>query len=194
MDSHSRHQDNQPTRPAHLSGHCQGERVTSSHPASWESKQLLAACDSKRQKRSGPGGQHRNKVETAVVLTHRASQIQGQASERRSQHENRQVALFRLRLNLAVGLRSDDSPMRSSELWQQRCRAKRISISPTHQDFPVLLAEVLDFCQATGGDLKTVAKQLETTISQLIRFLKLEPRAFQLLNQLRVDNHLHPLK
>ena len=168
--------------------------MTSSHPASWEPKQLLAACDSKRQKRSGPGGQLRNKVETAVILTHRVSQIQGQASERRSQHENQQVALFRLRLNLAVGLRSDDPPTHSSELWQQRCRAKRISISPTHQDFPVLLAEVLDFCQATGGDIKKVANQLETTISQLIRFLKLEPRAFQLLNQLRVDNQLHPLK
>ena len=168
--------------------------MTSSHPATWEAKQLLAVCDSKRQRRSGPGGQHRNKVETAVILTHRASQIQGQASERRSQEENRQVALFRLRLNLALGLRSNDPPTEPSELWQQRCQARRISIAATHHDFPVLLAEVLDFCQATGGDLKEVANQLETTLSQLIRFLKLEPRAFKLLNQLRADNRLHPLK
>ena len=168
--------------------------MTSSHPATWEAQQLLAACDSRRQRRSGPGGQHRNKVETAVILTHRASQIQGQASERRSQQENRRVALFRLRLNLALGIRSDKQPIRPSELWQQRCTARRISIRATHEDFPGLLAEVLDLCQATGGDLKTVAEQLETTISQLIRFLKLEPRAFQLLNQLRADNQLHPLK
>ena len=168
--------------------------MTSSHPATWEAKQLLAACDSKRQRRSGPGGQHRNKVETAVILTHRTSQIQGQASERRSQEENRQVALFRLRLNLALGLRSDKQPTGPSKLWQQRCPAKQISIRATHKDFPILLAEVLDFCQATDGDLKSVSEQLQTTTSQLIRFLKIEPRAFQLLNQVRAENQLHPLK
>ena len=168
--------------------------MISSHPATWEPKQLLAACDSKRQRRSGPGGQHRNKVETAVILTHRASQIQGQASERRSQQENKKVALFRLRVNLAIGIRSEEPPSSPSELWQQRCQAGRISISCTHPDFPILLAEVLDLCQANGGDLKTVANQLATTISQLIRFLKLEPRAFQLVNQLRAHSQLRPLK
>ena len=194
MGIHSPHQDNQHPRSAASSGHHRGKRVTSSHPATWEAKELLAVCDSKRQRRSGPGGQHRNKVETAVILTHRASQIQGQASERRSQQENHQVALFRLRLNLALGLRSEKPPVVPSELWQQRCRARRISIRATHKDFPVLLAEVLDFCQATDADVKKVAEQLETTTSQLIRFLKLEPRAFQLLNQLRAKNQLHPLK
>ena len=85
---------------------------------------LLAECDTKRQKRSGPGGQHRNKVETAVILTHRPTQIQGQASEQRSQEQNRRVALFRLRLNLALQFLCEVTNTIPSELWQQRCPAK----------------------------------------------------------------------
>lgn len=44
----------------------------------------------------GPGGQHRNKTETAVRLVHRASGITVTASERRSQGQNRELAWQRL--------------------------------------------------------------------------------------------------
>ena len=57
-------------------------------------------CDLEFFIASGPGGQNRNKVETGVRLTHRPSGISVTATERRSQHANREAAFERMAARL----------------------------------------------------------------------------------------------
>jgi len=57
---------------------------------------LLRDCDVETYRASGPGGQHRNKTESAVRLTHRPSGLVRSATEHRSQYLNRVLALERL--------------------------------------------------------------------------------------------------
>jgi hypothetical protein len=165
------------------------------HPAAREPAALLAECDVQRTRRSGPGGQHRNKTETAVVLQHLPTGVRAEASERRSQAQNLEVALARLRVNLALELRLPlEADSSASPLWQSRCRSGRIVVNPDHADFPALLAEALDVLAARALDFKSAAEFLGTTASQLTRFLKLEPRAFSQVNSGRKEVGLHPLK
>jgi len=165
------------------------------HPAALPAQQLLAECDLRQLRRSGPGGQHRNKVETAVVLSHRPTGVRAEANERRSQAENRSVALLRLRLNLALEIRhsraSNETP---SPLWQSRCRGGRIGVSASHEDFPALLAEALDAVSACDADVKAAAARLHCTGSQLVKLLKKEPRVMLLMNRWRGEHGLHPLQ
>ena len=65
-------------------------------------EQLLRGCEMDTFKASGPGGQHRNKRESAVRLKHLPTGIVAQAVEDRSQHRNRALALSRLRTLLAL--------------------------------------------------------------------------------------------
>ena len=165
------------------------------HPAAVAEEILLKDCDIHTTRRSGPGGQHRNKVETAVRITHRPTGISGEASERRSQSENRTTALFRLRVNLALNRRCRlATETQPSLLWQSRCRNKRIAVNTRHVDFPALLAEGLDTVFNCELKLKSAAEQLGCTSSQLVSFLKKEPRAWELVNHHRVEHGLHRWK
>src|SRR5262245_15453839 len=64
-------------------------------------RRLLQECEVTTFRASGPGGQHRNRTESAVRLRHLPTGLVVVATERRSQHQNRAVALERLARKLA---------------------------------------------------------------------------------------------
>ena len=131
----------------------------STHPAILDSEALLCDCEIWTGRRGGPGGQHRNKVETAVVVTHRPTGLRGEASEQRSQGRNRVEALQRLRIKLAIELRTSRSPGESrSERLVERTPGGRLSVSLAHEDYPAVLAEVLDWLAATDCQPAEAAK------------------------------------
>lgn len=165
------------------------------HPATLPLDELQRQCQIARTRRSGPGGQHRNKVETAVVITHQPSGIRGEASERRSQAQNQDVAWQRLRVQLALELRTDWPADRElSPLWRTRSKGGKLSVNPEHADFPALLAEALDRLVTLDFDVTLAAEQLGVSSSQLVKFLKLEPQALQQLNLARQQRGQHLLK
>lgn len=172
-----------------------GESAGEMHPALLSPDEILKDCDTSFTRRSGPGGQHRNKTSTAVVLTHRPTGITAEASERRSQVQNRSVALDRLRQRLALSIRSPqpELPVRGQTIVD-RYRGARLRISSENPDFPGLLAIVLDKVLAADGELRPAAELLGTSSSQIIRFLRSVPEAFERVNAARTATGKHRLK
>jgi peptide chain release factor len=68
---------------------------------------------------SGPGGQHVNRTESAVRVTHVKSGMQAVASKERSQHSNRKLALTRLARKIA-----DSKQQKKAEDRARRWRAQ----------------------------------------------------------------------
>ena len=170
------------------------EKPIGLHPAAMPVDELLQDCEIRRGRASGPGGQHRNKVETAVEITHRPTGTVASASERRSQDANRKVAVRRLRLRLAVKHRAVTSTfVESSDLWKTRCINQKISCSEKHADFPSLLAEAIDAVFAKDADVRKAAAALGCSSSQLIRFMAKEPTALDEVNALREQQGLRRL-
>ena len=165
------------------------------HPAALPDDELLAQCVIARSRTGGPGGQHRNKVETAVSLTHEPTGISASASERRSVRENKPVALRRLRLVLATEHRVavPNGEIRSA-LWKERCTGTRVVINPKHHDYPSLLAEALDVLDACGYDTTKASTRLGCSASQLCRLIRHHPPAWASMNKARESRGMRFLR
>ncbi|MAC76334.1 MAG: peptide chain release factor-like protein [Phycisphaeraceae bacterium] len=166
------------------------------HPATLDPEDLLKDCEFQFGRSGGPGGQHRNKVETGARLVHLPSELESKATERRQQQVNRSVAISRLRLRLALKVRTPTNRdrHRPSELWEARRQGTRLPVNPKHGDYPALLAEALDVIVARRWDVAGSAKILGISMSQLSRLVNHHPPAFAMMNAGRASVGLPVLR
>ncbi len=165
------------------------------HPALLPDDALQSLCQMNQLRRSGPGGQHRNKVSTAIQWTHPASGIMAEANESRDQQRNRREALQRLRLRLAIRLRSTPATTADADqrhdLYQhfrQLGRQRHLKISPSHHDYPAFLAIVMDDLHVAGGQPSQVASLWDASTTAVVSLLAAGPAALEEVNRWRTHH------
>ena len=196
--------------------------VPSPHPAVESIDIILNQTQNRFQRRSGPGGQHRNKTSSGVFLLHEPTGVSVEATERRSQADNRVVAATRLRYRLAIlvrtpsELRSELGPELNSELnpeinSEQRdevdakpdpteqklrdaYRSTRLKLNDANVDKPAVLALLLNDLHATGGQPSLVAKHWSVSSSSILQLVKSQPEAFSWVNSIRKHHQRRLLK
>jgi hypothetical protein len=159
----------------------------------FEDGRLLAECEIHYHRTGGPGGQHRNKVSTAVRLHHRLSGIIVTGTERRSQQENRLHALRRLREALAVYTRA---PLPEKPVWPPTVQISegRLHVNPHNPAIYHVLGLVLDAVFACGGSTRDAAAYFGVTPTSLTRFLAEHPKAWAEANRIRAERGARPLR
>lgn len=156
---------------------------------------LLAACDAHTYKSSGPGGQHRNKVSSAVRLLHRPSGISAHGDDSRSQHENRVMALHRLRMNLACQLRTSIDPQAAVPDFVAECiftpRGKaapvkrRLEIGRKDFRFWRVAGYLLDVLESLEGDIAAAARSLGIGTTNFVSVLQSDRHLLGAAQQIR---------
>jgi hypothetical protein len=179
------------TRNADATSAGQGERPHSRHRDAWlrlDDVALLKECRQERYRASGPGGQRRNKVETAIRLHHPASGLVAQAEESRYLEENRTRALRRLRERMALELRAPfdlEAPPLPPEFLAQRGPKGSLSVNPRNHSYPIVIATALDALEAARGSYAKAASALGLSTSQLLRFLRSDAGLWRAVAQAR---------
>lgn len=154
---------------------------------------LLGECTVQHYKASGPGGQHRNKVTSAIRLQHRPSGLVVNGTESRSQHENRARAVKRLREALALAVRV---PLPDEIRWPEKIQITkgRLRVNESNPAVHHAIALVLDAMKQFDGDLKTAAAALSLTSSGMAKFLFEHPKAWREAQRLRSESGRPPIR
>src|SRR5262245_57823722 len=149
--------------------------------------QLLALCEVDTYRASGPGGQKRNKTSSAVRIRHPASGLLVIAEESRSQHENREKALKRLRQALFLKLREELTSQQLApeglasheDFREARNSAGKLDLGRKDPRFWPAVGVVLDVLGAVQARVGEAAEVLGVSTGNLIDFLATEPKVLE---------------
>lgn len=163
--------------------------------------ELLEQCTRTPYQASGPGGQKRNRVYSAIRLEHASTGLRAESGAYREAARNRKDALRKLRIAMAIaGSRlvplsqshsDSDAQAEPSTLHEiappPGYPAIRAKISVEHVDYPGAALLTLATFRAGQGALKETAARLALSTSAFVRFLNLDKQILNEANQIRAE-------
>ncbi|MFQ5490815.1 MAG: peptide chain release factor-like protein [Phycisphaerae bacterium] len=164
---------------------------------SLEDDALLAHCRVDTYRASGPGGQKRNKTDSAVRLRLKGTELMVVATESRSQHENRARALRRMRRAIALSRRRvvDVTQYEPSETVAGcLVGGTRLTVGLRDRRYLLVVAEVLDVLLACGMRLSDAAELLQISTGNLSAFVTGDPKLADQVNRMRREAGLKVLR
>jgi hypothetical protein len=144
--------------------------------------ELSALCQLQMFKSSGPGGQKVNKTSSAVRLIHNPTGIEVTSSESRSQHENRHGGLRKLRMRIALEIRSDE-----------KRAIDNFGVGVSNRKYPLFAATILDSLNDYSFRIGDCARFLGMSTGQLVRLLEKDTEMWRKINSEREKRGLKPL-
>jgi hypothetical protein len=154
--------------------------------------ELLAECEIDRYRASGPGGQKRNKTESAVRLRHQSG-VSAHADDSRSQHENKARALRRLRAKLAIDIR-EPAAGADREMLAKLVEVRAGEKIRRSADYLVGVGVLLDILEAAAWAMGDAARSIDVSTSSLSRFVTADERIVRKVNEARSAAGMRPLR
>ena len=160
---------------------------------------LIAQCEVDRYRASGPGGQHRNKTESAVRLRHKLTRVTAIGEDSRSQSENKLHAVRRLRSAIALEVREpvrieDYVPSPRLRAFVAAGTAPLGAKTKLTGEYWASIAELLDLL--VGGDLEiaATAQRLGITTGAMSKLLLHDDQVARVVNDLRRAKGMRALR
>jgi RF-1 domain len=160
---------------------------------------LIAQCEVDRYRASGPGGQHRNKTESAVRLRHKLTGVSAIGEDSRSQAENKVHAVRRLRQNLALEVREPVTldgftPSPRLAAFVAGGTAPLGARTRLTGEYWAAIGELLDLLVAGELEIGTTAQRLGITTGAMSKLLLHDDSVARTVNDLRRARGMRPLR
>lgn len=160
---------------------------------------LIAQCEVDRYRASGPGGQHRNKTESAVRLRHKLLGVSAIGEDSRSQAENKVHAVRRLRSSIALEVRE---PVRLDGFVPSPRLAAFVAAGTAPLgaktkltgEYWAAMAELIDLLVAGDLEIGTTAQRLGITTGAMSKLLLHDDQVGRVVNDLRRARGMRPLR